>query len=371
MSSAGRTVGVVTGSRADFGLLRPVIEAIDEHPHLERRLVVVGSHLLPPEPTVDEVAATFEIDARIPMQTPEDTSRLGDARAVGRGVSGIADWIGRSTPDVVLVLGDRIEAFAAATAASVAGVHVAHLHGGDRAEGIADEALRHAITKLAHLHLPATASSAERIICLGEEAFRVHLVGSPAIDDLDDIPPLDDEEYDRLGQPAVVFLLHPAGLDPDDEWANADRALRICQRAGNTVALHPNHDPGRGAILDAIDQSGVPAIAHLPRHRFVGLLRRATVIVGNSSAGLVECAALPLRCINLGRRQQGRDKPPQVVDIADWDFGALDMTLEEAFARKLPPFRHPYGDGQAGRKTAEVLATFDAERCNLRKCCSF
>ncbi|MBT8486063.1 MAG: UDP-N-acetylglucosamine 2-epimerase, partial [Phycisphaerae bacterium] len=147
-----KRIAVVTGSRADFGLLRPVIAAIAAEPELELRLVVTGTHLLPPSFTHETVSAQFDVATRIPMQVAGEVGRDADAAALGRGVSQLAQEFAESHPDVVLVLGDRIEAFAAAAAAAVGGRHVGHIHGGDRAEGVADDAMRHAITKLAHLH---------------------------------------------------------------------------------------------------------------------------------------------------------------------------------------------------------------------------
>ncbi|MHC4448211.1 MAG: UDP-N-acetylglucosamine 2-epimerase, partial [Planctomycetota bacterium] len=210
---SGRTITVVTGSRAEFGLLRPVMRAIRAHQDLTLQVLVTGEHLRPPAHTAREVESGFaeEIAATIPMHDPQRTGRAAEAESLGRGISGLASALVRCGPDVVLVLGDRIEAFAAASAASVAGVRVAHMHGGDRAAGIVDEALRHAVTKLAHLHLPATAQSAQRIIAMGEDPHRVHVVGSPAIDALDAIAPLVDERFEALGRPKMVFLLHPAG----------------------------------------------------------------------------------------------------------------------------------------------------------------
>jgi UDP-hydrolysing UDP-N-acetyl-D-glucosamine 2-epimerase len=376
--STARTVVVVTGSRAEFGLLRPVMHAVREHPLLNLRVVVTGTHLLRPQRTLDEVAAEFELDAVIPMQRPWSPGRLADAEALGRGISGLTGWLGneatrRGAIDVVVVLGDRIEAFAAAAAAAVGGVRVAHLHGGDRAPGIADEGLRHAITKLAHIHLPATERSAQRIRDMGEDPARIHVVGSPAMDGLDEVPALDDEAYDAVGQPEIVFLLHPSGNEASRERANAERLLAMCCQAGRVLAMHPNHDPGREGILAAITASSAPVREHLPRRDFIGLLRRARVLVGNSSAGLIECAALGVACVNVGPRQDGRERPANVID-APLPVSADGTQVKAAIARGLAqaPGRvnHPYGDGHdggAGARTARVLAAYDARQHPLAK----
>lgn len=366
---SARTIAVVTGTRAEFGLLRPVLRAIAGHRHLKLEVLVTGTHRLGPSRTIDEVAGEFPIAATIPMQSPAHTGRLADAEALGRGISGFAERFAHHQPDVVLVLGDRIEAFAAAAAASVAGIRVAHMHGGDRAQGVADEALRHAITKLAHIHLPATSCSAQRLIAMGEDPQSIHVVGSPAIDDLSEYAPLPDSGYAELGRPAIIVLLHPVGDDQGAEHDRAARLLEIAQRAGSTLALHPNHDDGREGIMRAIESSGCTNYAHLPRRTFVSLLRRVKVLLGNSSAGLIEASAIPIHCINVGRRQTGREMPAHVIDVPDWDYQTIASGLSQCLAspRLINGARHPYGDGRTGLRTAEILANLDFNAVSLSK----
>jgi len=267
-------IAVVTGSRAEFGLLTPVMRAIEAHAGLELRVIVAGAHLLAPAHTRREVAAAFRVDAEVEMQRPGETGRIADALALGRGVEGFARALAEIDPDWTVVLGDRIEPMAAACAASVGGFPLAHLHGGDRAEGVADEAMRHAISKLAHLHFPATEQSRERLVRMGEDPQRVHVVGSPAMDGLADVAVMSDAEAAELGDPDTVFLMHPVGASAETEFANASRALEAL-RGRRVLALAPNHDPGREGIVRAIEESGVRIEAHLARERFVGLLKRS------------------------------------------------------------------------------------------------
>ncbi|MDY7108761.1 MAG: UDP-N-acetylglucosamine 2-epimerase [Planctomycetota bacterium] len=344
------------------------MHAIDDHPRLILRAIATGTHLLPPAFTVREVEGEFEDVVRIEMRTPGDTGRFEDARALGRGVSALAGYLASNPTEVVFVLGDHLEGVAAAAAASVAGIRVAHMHGGDRAEGVADEAMRHAITKLAHVHLPATEESAQRIIRMGEDPQRVHVVGSPAIDGLDEMPALDDGAYEALGRPEIVFLHHPVGGDDDEECAAARRLLDLCRESGRVLALHPNHDPGRDGVLRAIEQTlDLVHVPHLPRARFIGLLRRVKAMAGNSSAGLIECAALPLWCINVGPRQAGREKPDNVLDCADGDGPAIEEALRRVFIEPPPAYDGRYGDGRTGPRTAELLATFPPDNHPVRK----
>ncbi|MCH8824914.1 MAG: UDP-N-acetylglucosamine 2-epimerase (hydrolyzing) [Planctomycetes bacterium] len=363
----GRTVAVVTGSRADYGLLRSVMRAIDKHPELELLTFVTGTHLLEPDPTSEEVAKNFQISCTITMQRPGETTRLADANALGRGISGLAEEFSKRKVDFVLVLGDRIEAFAAASAASVGGIHLVHMHGGDRAQGIADEAMRHAITKLAHIHLPASEQSAQRIVDLGEDPKRIHTVGSPAVDDLDDTPPLSDEKFNELGWPEIVYLLHPTGGDFDFEQDLAKRLMDLSQESGKVLALYPNHDPGREGILQVILESGCEYREHLPRKDFIGLLQRVRVIVGNSSAGLIECAALGVRCVNVGPRQAGRELCANVIDVPEAKSHQIFPAIARGLAYEIEPVKHPYGDGATGVRTANLLATLDMDQYPITK----
>jgi UDP-hydrolysing UDP-N-acetyl-D-glucosamine 2-epimerase len=366
-STRPRRIAVITGTRAEYGLLRPVMLAIAARPDLDLRVVAAGSHLLMPARTIDEVAADFHVDATVEMQREGAHTRIDDARALGRGLLGMIDAIESLDPEVILVLGDRIEAFAAASAASIAGVRVAHVHGGDRAEGIADESIRHAITKLSHIHFTATAHSTERVIAMGEEPLCVHLVGSPAIDELSSFPPLDDRGVHALGRPEIVVLHHPLGRSDaiEEDWMT--RLLTTCMSFGRVLALHPNHDPGRDGILRAIEAAGCPSREHLARPVFVGLLARARLLVGNSSAGLIEAAAIGVRVVNVGSRQAGREMPGNVVDVPVEDVEALTAAILRSFDEPRWTGRHPYGDGRSGRRIAGILATFDTNTHPIRK----
>ncbi|MDX2116281.1 MAG: UDP-N-acetylglucosamine 2-epimerase [Planctomycetota bacterium] len=375
---AERRVAVVTGSRAEFGLLEPALAALARRPGVRTSVIACGSHLVGDEPTVRDIeAAGFVVAARVPMQMAGRTGRLEDAVALGRGVEGLARVYAELAPDWVLVLGDRIEAFAAASAASVAGVGVAHVHGGDRAEGVADEAMRHAITKLAHLHLCATAQSAERVRRMGERAEDVLVVGSPAVDGLDEIAALDDRAAAELGDPAAVFLMHPSGTGSERDAADGRALLAALERSlcGRAVlCLEPNFDAGREAVLTMLSEEagrrGWRVLAHLPRRTFVGLLKRLAarggVLAGNSSAGLIEAAALRLPAVNIGGRQAGRERPDNTVDAGD--AAAAPGAVERALMLERAGLTHPYGDGRSGERIAAALAD---RRPEVRKRCVF
>ncbi len=367
-------VAVVTGSRAEFGLLRPVMAAVQAHPELELQVVAAGSHMIQPALTFRDVKACFPVADSVPMQVAGRTGRAEDADAVGRGISRFVRAFSALKPDWVVVLGDRVEAFAAAAAASIGGWALAHLHGGDRAEGIADEAMRHAITKLAHLHLPASPQSAERLVRMGERPEFVRMIGSPAIDDLAGIPRMTDEAAAEFGDPDTLVLLHPVGRS--DEMEEAAMGELLAGLAGRRVlALHPNHDPGRAGVLRAIQGSAVRTYEHLPRPRFVGMLKRLAgggVLAGNSSSGLIEAAALGVRVVDVGPRQNGRERPANVVHAASESADAVRAAVARALELSPDPAAHPYGDGRAGLRAAAALREADPRDPRLlRKRCTY
>ena len=348
-------VMVVTGTRAEFGLLERTIDAIREHDGLELVLVAAGAHLIGDRPTIGDVRARFPVDAEIVLQIDGAIGRAADAAALGRGVAGFAETIERVRPDWLLVLGDRIEAFAAASAASVGGVAVAHIHGGDRAEGVADDAMRHAITKLSHLHLAATEASAARLERLGERSDAIHVVGSPAVDGVDASAPLSDDRYRDLGSPRAVLLHHGSGLEPhvEDRWIAA--AIEGLRGRGPVLAIRPNSDPGSDRVDAALAASdGLSIHPGLVREDFLGLLRRVEVLVGNSSAGLIEAAIVGCPAVNLGPRQSGRERCANVFDVANPDPDEIADAIRRAVEveRRVD---HPYGAPGVALRIATLL----------------
>lgn len=352
-----RVIVAVTGSRAEFGLLEPVLAAISRRPELRLRLIVAGSHLASGT-WRDIPAAGFTIDARVRMQVRGRVGRGAEVEAVARGVRGMGQVFEDLRPDFVVVLGDRVEAFAAATAASVGGFRLAHVHGGDRAEGVVDESLRHAISKLAHLHLAATAASGRRLVRMGEDSAAVHCVGSPAVDGLANV----EAEADG---PEVIILQHPVGAADRQERTWMEQTLAATRRC-DRVVMAPNADPGATGIRRAIATEKCELIEHLPRARWLSMLAGARAIVGNSSAGLIEAAVLRTAAVNIGPRQGGRERPRHVVDC-DYGPGRVTAALRRALAMDLRRLRHPYGDGRSGPRMAKLLSKVRLDALPLRK----
>ncbi|MBI1370949.1 MAG: UDP-N-acetylglucosamine 2-epimerase (hydrolyzing) [Planctomycetes bacterium] len=344
-----RTIAVVTGSRAEYGLLAPVMRAIADRSDLSLRVLVAGAHLV----TGTERDVKFKVAARIPMQQRGKTGRLADALALSRGVAGFARAFDKLKPDFVLVLGDRIEPFAAASAASVGGFRVAHIHGGDRAEGVADEAMRHAISKLAHMHFAASALSRKRLLKMGEQ--HVYFTGSPAADGLNRVKPAKDA-------PQIIVLQHPIGADDAKErrWM---RQTLAATEGFHRLVMGPNTDPGSAGIVAALPPN---AVDHMARDRWLSMLAGARVLAGNSSAGLIEAAVLKTPVVNIGPRQGGRERPRNVIDC---DYGEKEVrrAIKRAMKLDLDKLKHPYGDGRASKRIAKLLAAVSLETISVRK----
>ncbi len=363
-----RNIAVVTGTRAEYGILRTVLAAIDAHPKLRLRLVVTGMHLVRKFGyTIDEIRGDgWRIDARVPMQTHMDNP-TAQTEGLGRGIAGLGRAFNVLDPDFVVVLGDRIEAFAAASAAVMCRRLLAHIHGGDVATGDIDDALRHAITKLAHVHFPATQDAARRIRRLGEDPWRIHTVGAPGMDELRDqltkrtTPEFDATEY--AGDKKYALLVrHPCTRSASEEEKRTAQLIEAV-RAESLLPLviYPNSDPGNTGIIRAIErarkQGRVRAFRSLPRDVYLSLLRHAEVLVGNSSSGIIESAFLGTPAVNVGDRQAGRLRAsPAVVDAPE-SPRALRSAIRRA--RKMRPragTRTAYGDGRSGPRIARILA---------------
>lgn len=369
--SARRTITVITGSRAEFGLLSPVMRAISARRELRLRLIVTGQHIAMGTSRDIELAG-FRIDAHVPMQRQGEVGRWCDVASLGYGVAGIGAVLAVLRPDVVLVLGDRIEALAGACAASVGGVLLGHIHGGDRAEGVADEAMRHAISKLAHLHFAASELSRKRLVRMGEDPARVFNVGSPALDGLDQIAPADDERLRQFGidggRPFVVVLQHPVGASNEQEAAWMSATLKATASVQRLV-LGPNSDAGAAGVRTALRRARIAPVEHIERTTFIGILKRAAALVGNSSAGMIETSAIMpggLPVVNIGQRQGGRERPGNVIDCP-YGLNAVRTALRTALIKPPKARKAPFGTGQAGPNIAKLLATINLDKLSTHK----
>jgi UDP-hydrolysing UDP-N-acetyl-D-glucosamine 2-epimerase len=379
-----RNVCFVTGTRADFGLTATALRAIQSTPRLRLQIIVTGMHLDRAHGRGLRAIASggWKIDRVI--RWPRGVERTKTAVATGRAMAALAQALADLSTDIVLVVGDRVEAFAAAAAAAISGRIIAHVHGGDRALGQVDDALRHAITKLAHIHFPATRGSAQRLRRLGEDAWRVHRVGSPGIDGI-----LNDAARQRevLAKfPGIqrrrfaLLALHPTSSDPKLEHRRADMILRALLKAQipRTILSGPNNDPGCDGILrrwQAIQRtSAIRFVADLPRPLFLALLRDAAFLIGNSSSGIIEAASFGTPVINIGERQTGRERGANVTDVP-FQLAAVHRAIAGLWRGGNPiRFRRRnniYGGQGAGRRIANVLQSISIDDRLCRKLISY
>ncbi len=367
-------IAIVTGTRAEFGLLEPVLRALRRTRRVHTRLFVTGMHLLRRfGHTVEHIRESgFDIAACIPMQRGDDHP-IDQAQGLGRGIAGLARAFQAHRCQLVVILGDRIEALAGALAGVTTGRAVAHIHGGDVALGDFDDSLRHAITKLAHIHLAATRDAARRIIRMGEDPRRVYVVGAPG---LDRIRELLQRGHPRRRDPAALVVLHPTGRPARTEQRFARAVLDAVATAGlRRIVIYPNSDRGFTGIVAAIEAhrrrqpEAVDVVRALPRDAYLGLLLRVRVLVGNSSSGVIEAPFAGTPAVNIGDRQQHRRSGGRGVFHAPETPDAIAEAIRRALRSRLRAGQATvYGDGHAAERIAEILAGLRIDRALLRKC---
>jgi UDP-hydrolysing UDP-N-acetyl-D-glucosamine 2-epimerase len=372
-------VACVTTSRSDYGPWYWVLHELFRDPRFEPLLLVGGAHLSTAAGnTVEEIERDgWPITGRVPFL---DTS--GDsARATAAALAGFSERFVHSRPDLIVLYGDRFELLPIATAAVLTRTPLAHLCGGDVTEGALDEQIRHAVTKMAHVHLTSSARSARRILQMGEEAWRVHDVGDPALDHFRRSSRAGDEELTAaLGfVPDATTLLvtfHPPTLTPERAEVQA-RALAAALEAypGRAIITGPAPDPGSDAVRSVLralarTRPGTVFVESLGSHRYRGVLTRVGAVVGNSSSGLIEAACVPVPAVNVGDRQAGRDRGGNVIDVApdrDRILDGIARALSPAFRAGLASLQNPYGDGEAAGRIVSVLADLPDRERLLRK----
>lgn len=361
-------VAVVTGTRAEYGLLAPVIARLSRDRRFDCKVIVTGAHLDRRQGmTVREILADkVKIAARVPLKQRGDDG-LAVAAATAAAVKGLARAYSRLKPGLVMVLGDRFEAFAAAAAALPLRIPVAHLHGGERTEGVWDESLRHAITKLSHVHFPAAAAYGRRIARLGEDPRRIFVVGSPAVDRLRSLKRLSRSELSRelrldLRAPVVVATIHPETLSADRGLAACDAMIHALEKTRATVVLTaPNADAGGRAIrarlaaFAARSRGRAKLYDSLGQKRYYSLLAHADAMIGNSSSGVLEAPYFGLPVVNIGDRQRGRERLGALLELPrptpKSALAALARALKPA-AKAAARRRTPAG----GSPSAKIVA---------------
>jgi GDP/UDP-N,N'-diacetylbacillosamine 2-epimerase (hydrolysing) len=377
MSAATRKICVVTGARADYGCLRWVMQGIRDSPGLELQIVATGMHLSPEFGlTYREIERDgFVIDSKIEMLLSAD-SASALAKSTGLGLIGFGEVFQRLRPDLLFVLGDRFEIFAAAAAATLARIPIAHAHGGETSEGAFDEALRHSITKMSHLHFVAAEAYRKRVIQLGESPERVFLVGGLGLDNIGKLRLLEREALEaalgfKLGRRNLLITFHPVTLENATSAAQMDALLGALDSLEDTHLIFtlPNADTGGRALIEMIERfvanrPNAYAAASLGEQRYLSCMRHVDGVVGNSSSGLIEAPSFEKGTINIGDRQRGRLRATSVIDC-DPSRQAIDAALQQLysaeFQSRLPGVRNPYGEGGASARIVPILRDYPLE----------
>lgn len=366
-----RTVGVVTVARSDYGIYIPVLHAIQRRPDLHLHLIAAGMHLSPEfGMTVKLISGDgFPIGDSVEMLLSSD-SPAGIAKSMGIGVAGYAESYARLRPDILLVLGDRFEMHAAALAALPFKLPVAHISGGELTFGAIDDALRHSITKLSHLHFTATDDYARRVIQLGEEPWRVTVSGAAGLDHLSTVEYLDRAALsERLGlaldAPPLLVTFHPVTLEFEQTEFQIGEMLAALDRIGIPIVFTmPNADTSGRLVIRRIKEfaearSNVAYVENLGTQAYFSMMKIAAAMVGNSSSGIVEAASFELPVVNIGTRQAGRTRARNVIDVGysrNEVAQGLQRALSPDFRTSLAGLKNPYGRGNAAETIAARLA---------------
>lgn len=379
-----KKVCVVTGSRAEYGLLRPLLSAIKKEKSLSLQLLVTGTHLR------GEFGLTYRqiikdgypITNKIDILSSSDTEE-GICKSIGSGINKFAVVLRKISPDLIVLLGDRFEIFSCAVAAHILRIPIGHIHGGERTEGAVDEALRHAITKMSLLHFTATGEYRRRVMQLGEAPERVFMVGALGVDNIKNAAFLSKRALERkLGfrflARNILVTFHPVTLEGNVSSLQLNQLLKAIDKFGDIGVIFtiPNADAGNKSLRRFIDdyvrknRTRAKCFENMGTEKFLSTVRFMDAVVGNSSSGIIEVPSLGKPTVNIGDRQRGRIKAGSVIDCQPHER-AITVALKKAFSKDFSDFcnkvTNPYGDGRACEKIMKVIRRFDPKTRNLKK----
>jgi UDP-N-acetylglucosamine 2-epimerase (non-hydrolysing)/GDP/UDP-N,N'-diacetylbacillosamine 2-epimerase (hydrolysing) len=357
-----RKIAAVTSSRADFSHLYWPLRELAAHPEIDLKIIAMGPHLSPEFGcTAGEIEkAGFPIDARIECLLSSDTD-VGMAKTIGVAALGLADCLGQMRPDLLLLIADRYEMLAPASVALALRIPVAHIEGGEISEGAIDDAVRNALTKLSHVHFTSTEQARARVIAMGEQEWRVHRAGAPSLDHLRRSS-LAEVEVER---PAILVAFHPTTI-ARDTIREADAFFAALESVrGHLLFCYPNADAGSRALIararEFLARRGDgQVLVNLDPIAYWSLLRRADLLLGNSSSGIMEAASFAIPAVNVGIRQRGREHGRNVLDAeatAESILACVAIATGADFRASLAGMENPYGDGHASERIAAVLAS--------------
>jgi len=365
-----RTIGVVTVARSDYGIYRPILSKIEMNPDLRLHLIVSGMHLSPEFGlTVREIEADgFPIGDRVEMLLSSDTPE-GVSKSMGLGILGYAQSYSRLRPNILLVLGDRFEMLSAVVASIPFTIPVAHIHGGELTAGAIDEAIRHSITKMSHLHFTSTDIYARRVVQMGEEPWRVLVAGAPGLENLNSLQPLGRKELRNrygfhLSGHTLLVTYHPETLKYDRTESDVRELLSALEQLKcEIVFTYPNADPCGRLIIQMIEQFVARTVTarvapSLGSHAYFSLMKCVSAMVGNSSSGILEAASFKLPVVNIGDRQCGRVRGKNVIDVGHSRaeiVQGIRTAISPEFRAGLEDLRNPYYDERCAEKIVDKL----------------
>lgn len=376
-----RKIAVITGTRADYGIYYSVLKEIDKNPKLELQLIVCGMHLCPEfGMTVKEIEKDgFEISDKIETIIASDTGSAM-AKSIGLTLINITQSLERLKPNIVLILGDRGEMMAAALAAIHMNIPVAHIHGGE-VTGTVDESIRHSITKLSHIHFPATEDSKKRIVKMGEKSENVFVVGAPGLDYIRNMEYISREallkKFKLKDDKIFIMTQHPVTTERElVEYQIKETLNAIVELGIQTIISYPNSDNGGREIIKVIDEyrtkyDFLKVFKNISQTEYLSFLNVADLMIGNSSSGIIEAASFKLPVINIGTRQEGRLRACNVIDVnydkAEIQEGINKALNDKIYRNMLNSCLNPYGDGKSGKRISDYLSTIKLDRNLIQK----
>lgn len=379
-----RKICIVTGTRAEYGLLYWLLKEVESDQNLQLQLVVTGSHLSPEfGMTYEQIEKDgFTINERIEMLLSSDTP-VGVTKSLGLATIGFAEAFDRLKPDILVVLGDRYEILAAAQAAMIARIPIAHISGGETTEGVIDEAIRHSVTKMSHFHFVGAEEYRRRVIQLGESPDRVFNFGDIGLDNINRLDFMSKSDFEesigfQLGETNFLVTYHPVSLSSENPQLAVEALFSALDKFRDTrvIITKPNADPGSRGILEMIDQYAasqpgrVYACTSLGQIRYLSAMRLSDVVIGNSSSGIVEAPALGKPTVNIGKRQSGRLKASSIIDTGETCeeiYNAINMACSLEFQKVAASTTSVYGVGNTSKLIKEFFNTVDLDNILMKK----
>lgn len=375
-----RKILYISGTRADYGLMRPVLKKLEKSQKIDLEIVTTGMHVMEEfGMTINEIKKDgFKIH-EIKIGFPDD-DKFSTVNFIGNFIILLGNAVKTIKPDIILLLGDRAEMLAGAIVGMYLNIPVAHIHGGEISSTV-DEYARHAITKLSNIHLPATEKSAERIKKMGESPENIFVVGAPGLDNIFEEDLVEPEElskkYDiNLSKPLIMVVQHPVSLEFEDSTDQIIETLEAIVTTGyQTIIIFPNADAGGRKIIKTIKSYEkypfIKTFKSIPNKDYLSLMNIASVLVGNSSSGIIEAPSMGLPVINIGSRQDGRERGQNIIDVG-YNRSEIKIAIDKAindneFMKLVKKCQNPYGDGNASTKIVEILSGIPLNQTLLNK----